>query len=829
MTGQVRVTFFAGLATLLTSLAFTPVFTVQTWFWPVLAALVLIGGTGALLRRRSAPAALVILAQMAVTALWITWQYAPDAFLGLVPGPGAFRDFSRLASAGATDAQDYGTPVPPTKGLEFLTVLGTCTVGLMVDALAVTFRRAALAGLPLLALYTVPASVVNGGLNWLLFVLAAVGYIALLIAEGRDKLSRWGRPLIPSSDPGRAGRGTVAEVQTAPFAAVGRRIGAAVIGLAIVVPAALPLADDALTKGAGGLFGNDGNGSGNNKLATIDPLVSLQRNFFQTEDLPVMTVKSDARSGSDLYMRMATLDQFDGTTWRRSPTNVRRLDELPPAAGLTDTVSQQPIHTEITTTKNIESSFLPVPYPLTDINISEGSWRVDVNTQNILSARSSRQIQDKNYKTTSLAIAPTAKQLADASGAPSGPGGPNANLANYLLVPSMPPIVARLAQQATKGAETPYDKALRLQDWLRSSGGFTYNATSNHGGTGAKAIETFLTGRVGYCEQFASTMAVMARQLGIPARVDVGFTAGQAQQGGTYLITAHDAHAWPELYFNNIGWVRFEPTPLGGAGQGSASVPAYASAPNQRAAIGTDNGGNSNNAQPTSTPSGDGAGSTPTANGAAQCKGLAGQALAQCQRDLGTNNTGAGGVVGRDIPLWAAIAIPLLLALLVAPSLLRIGIRRRRYRRARSDQVATANAGWDELRDSARDLGYSWTASETPRQAAARLARKGKLRHTHTEALARLTTAVEQARYAPRTGDTSTVIADVRTVRAGLARRVGRGQRVRSVVLPASTVVVLHWLGERIADLLDAIDRSGASAKRRLLSVSRRTRAAPGN
>jgi transglutaminase-like putative cysteine protease len=75
----------------------------------------------------------------------------------------------------------------------------------------------------------------------------------------------------------------------------------------------------------------------------------------------------------------------------------------------------------------------------------------------------------------------------------------------------------------------------------------------------------------------------MARQLGIPARVDVGFTAGQRQEDGTYLITAHDAHAWPGSYFNNIGWVRFEPTPLGGAGQGSASV-AYASAPNQRAA-----------------------------------------------------------------------------------------------------------------------------------------------------------------------------------------------------------------------------------------------------
>jgi transglutaminase-like putative cysteine protease len=611
-------------------------------------------------------------------------------------------------------------------------------------------------------------------------------------------------------------------VQTAPFAAVGRRIGAAVIGLAIVVPAAFPLADDALTKGAGGLFGNDGKGRGNSAITTIDPLVSLERNFFQADDLPILTLKTDAPAGSDLYLRMATLDNFDGTRWLRSTANVARLDRLPKTVGLSPEIRQRNVHTEITTTRNIESSFLPVPYPLTAIDISEGSWRVDVNTQNILSARSSRQIQDKDYKTTSLAIAPTPEQLAAASANPSQA------FARYLSLPDNLPLeVKDLAEKETEGAQTPYDKALRLQNWLSTSGGFKYDTSKR--GTGSDAIQTFLRDKAGYCEQFASTMAVMARSLGIPARVNVGFTSGERQPDGTtYKVSAHDAHAWPELYFSTIGWVRFEPTPIGGAGeagQGSANVPAYASAANQRAAIGAQNGGNGGTgSEPTAAPTEGGAGSTPTASGAAQCRGLGGQALAQCQRDLGTNNTGAGGVVGRDIPLWLLIVIVLALVLLVAPSLIRIGIRRRRYRRARSDQVATANAAWDELRDSARDLGYSWTASETPRQAAARLARKGKLRHKHIEALGRLTTAVEQARYAPHAGDTSMVIADVRAVRAGLARRVGRRQQVRAVVLPASTVVVLHWLGERIADLLDAIDRGGTAAKRRFLSVFRRTR-----
>ena len=814
MSGQTRVTFFAGLATMLAAVAFTPVFTVQTWFWPMLVALMLIGGVGVLLRRRSAPAAGVILAQVVVVALWITWLYAPSAVLGLLPGPGAFRDFADLASAGLTDANDYGTPVPATDGLEFLTVLGISGVGVIVDALAVTFRQAALAGLPLLALYTVPASVVDGGLNWFLFVLAAAGYIALLIAEGRDRLSRWGRPLIAaSSSPSRAGRGTVAEVETAPFGQVGRRIGAAVIGLAIVVPAVFPLADNALTKG-GGLFGDNGKG-GDNTVTTINPLVSLRREFWRPENVPIMTVKTDAKSPENLYLRMATLETFDGTDWKRSDTDLTRIDELPAITDLTDAVARTEVHAEIKTTKNIESSFLPVPYPLTDIKNLAGSWRVDVNTQNVLSANT-RQLQDKDYTTTSLDVQPTPKQLADAAGSPPG----EAYAADLTTPQGLPENVRQLALQVTEGAVTPYDKALRLQDWLRSSGGFVYDTSTRREGTGATAIEQFLSDKHGYCEQFASTMAVMARILGIPARVNIGFTMGQRQPDGSYLVSSHDSHAWPELYFTNIGWTRFEPTPIGtgGADPGRGSVPAYATAPDQDTATGqtanSDTTGGSDATEPTA-----GAAADPTQSSIPpQCRDLVAQLLRECL----AANSGATAPSGRTIPLWLLIGAPIVIGLLLTPGLSRVAIRRRRYRLAGSNAIAQANAAWAELRDAALDLGYSWAPSETPRQSAARLARKAKLRHRHEEALSRLTTTVEHARYAPVASDTSTAAADVRLVRAGLARRVGRAQRLRSVVLPASTVVLLHWAGERIADILDAIDRTGTALKRRALSVIRR-------
>ncbi len=823
MSGQIRVTFFAGLATMLAALAFTPVFDVQTWFWPMLVALLLIGCAGALLRRRSAPAAVVIGVQVIVVAAWITWLYAPNAALGLLPGPGAIRDFADLASAGATDAGDYGTPVPATKGLEFLTVVGTAGVGLIVDALAVTFRRAALAGLPLLALYTVPVSVVDGGLNWFLFVLAAGGYVALLIAEGRDRLSRWGRPLIAtSSNPSRAGRGTIAEVETAPLGQVGRRIGAAVIGLAIVVPALFPLADDALTSGSGGLFGDDGQG-GDRTLTLTNPLVSLRREFFRAENVQIMTVRTEgAANPENLYLRMATLDAFDGTDWRHSPADLTRLDELPqPAAlGLSDQIARNDVRTEIQTTKNIESSFLPVPYPLTGIENLDGSWRADVNTQNIL-GRNTREVQDQDYTTTSLDIRPTPDQLADAAASPGEA------YSGYLVTPqNLPRIVRDQALQVTEGAVTPYDRALRLQDWLRNSGGFVYDTSTRREGTGSTAIEQFLSDKHGYCEQFASTMAIMARTLGIPARVNVGFTMGQRQPDGSFQVSSHDAHAWPELYFSTIGWVRFEPTPIGTGGEdpGRGSVPDYATAPNQDSATGqVDNGNSSDGSATGPTPGGGGGGST-SSPVPSNCAGLPVQLLRECVND--PRGFAQSKPSGRSVPLWLLIGGPIVVALLVTPALSRVAIRRRRYRRAGTDPVARANAAWAELRDTAVDLGYSWSPSETPRQAAVRLARKAKLRQRDADALNRLTTAVERARYAPVAGDTSSVAGDVTQVRSGLARRVGRPQRIRSMLLPASTVVILHWFGERIADGLDAIDRAGVVIKRRVLAVVRRRRTA---
>jgi hypothetical protein len=133
----------------------------------------------------------------------------------------------------------------------------------------------------------------------------------------------------------------------------------------------------------------------------------------------------------------------------------------------------------------------------------------------------------------------------------------------YLELPGdFPPDVRDQALEVTAGATTAYDQARALQDWFRTEFEYSLEVPAGHS---SSAIEAFLQRRAGYCEQFAGTMAAMARAVGLPARVAVGFTPGALDETGSYRVTGRQAHAWPEIWFDEYGWVPFEPTPGRGA------------------------------------------------------------------------------------------------------------------------------------------------------------------------------------------------------------------------------------------------------------------------
>jgi hypothetical protein len=275
-----------------------------------------------------------------------------------------------------------------------------------------------------------------------------------------------------------------------------------------------------------------------------------------------------------------------------------------------------------------------------------------------------------------------------------------------LKVPGgMSPAIKETAIEVTSQATTAYDKALALQRWFTREGGFTYS-TSVKSGADVDYIAEFLDERVGYCEQFAGAMAIMARTLGIPSRVAVGFTQGAKDNTGMWHVTVRDAHAWPELWFDGVGWARFEPTPRSG---GTVLTPAYARS--------TDATGSQ---VPELRPFRDLEGFTPS--------------------------TGATSGSDRTVVPYVLMTLALVALAAACWPMARRRIRRR-GRLHRRDYADVVEGAWSEIADLAVDFGQPWSASSTPRQSAERLGRG--MSAAATQALRRLRVQVEQVRYAP--------------------------------------------------------------------------------
>jgi hypothetical protein len=312
---------------------------------------------------------------------------------------------------------------------------------------------------------------------------------------------------------------------------------------------------------------------------------------------------------------------------------------------------------------------------------------------------------------------------------------------------------------------------------------------------GARAIAAFLDTRRGYCVHFASTMAVMARQLGIPARVAVGFTAGTRDAKGRYVVGLHDAHSWPELYFEGVGWVAFEPTP----GSRTGSPPPWARP--GAAAV----GGVGATALPTPAATG-GPGTNP-----------------RVRAPEGFNNPKAAANANQSVfqrlnlPVVPTILVLLALLAGLVPGTTRWAVRRGRWRRTGTPEGVVA-AAWAELRDTLVDFGYLWHPSDSPRRGAARVTEEMALTGASAQAVRRLGAATERSRYATSLGEVGDLRADVETVRSALADATTSWGRARARWVPRSTREVARTLSERVADGFDALDDVVATVRERVFS-----------
>ncbi|WLW55737.1 DUF3488 and DUF4129 domain-containing transglutaminase family protein [Streptomyces sp. YU58] len=781
MSGRARLALCAWAATLMAACALLPLVDPATWIVQAGFLLAVQSGAGAATRRVPLARPLTVLAQALVGLMLLTLSFAREqAFVGMIPGPDAFVHFADLLRQGSDDIARYAIPAPlESDGIRLMLVGGVLIIGLAVDTLAVTFRSAAPAGLPLLALYSVAAGLSDGGADWLWFLVAAAGYLLLLLAEGRERLSQWGRVFggAPRTQGGAESGGAVAPVRT------GRRIGVVALGVALVVPLALPAMNGGLLENAGAGVGSGSGGGGT--ISAVNPLVSLRDNLNVDEDRQVMSLRPDKNADlSNLYLRIVSLDDFDGTTWKPSKRAITAVPDgtFPTPVGLSRDIKSTEFVTTITATDGYAQNWLPMPYPPSGVSIS-GNWRYEPEGMTLVGDHG-QTTSGLTYQVRSLDVQPTARQLADA------PAAPPALVREYTELPSsLPAVVGETARRVTEGITNPYEQAVALQDYFAVTGGFEYD-TRVQVGNGSQAIARFLRDKEGFCVHFSFAMAAMARSLGIPARVAVGFAPGTVE-GDTVSVGLKDAHAWPELYFEGVGWTRFEPTPSRG------TAPSYTAPETPGSSL-------PNPAQPSEAAS-----AAPSAAPSASDTCTPEQKkLNECQSESpaaapGDDNDISWWVVaGRWWYLrllgWLAVGL-VVLAVPLAPMLWRLRTRAVRlggHGRSEADSARHTLAVWEELTDTAWDFGIAPEESQTPRKAAARIVRIGQLDPATAAGVHRVADAVEQVLYAPRPRPTAGLAEDVRRATAGLNHTVSRGTKVRAVIAPRSTARVAWALSE---------------------------------
>ena len=302
---------------------------------------------------------------------------------------------------------------------------------------------------------------------------------------------------------------------------------------------------------------------------------------IQQSNSVVMHVQIDGDQAGlyDLHWRGVSLAKFDGHTWTnardasplsRRPDTSFALPSDGRAPRFYATASLQHeklIHYKVLMEPIGTNVFFLAPWAFSlrgdyrQIDADSGSSIYDYDFQRAIT----------RYEATSDIATPTAPQLRAA-----GRTYP-ASIANlYLPLPDIDPRIPRLTSQITSSAKTNYDKAIVIENYLRTRFGYTLQLPQ----TEVKdPVANFLFERKqGHCEYFASSMAVMLRTLGIPSRVVNGFRSDEFNDiTGNYVVRAKDAHSWVEAYFPGYGWQTFDPTPAGPAGtpQGWARLSLY--------------------------------------------------------------------------------------------------------------------------------------------------------------------------------------------------------------------------------------------------------------
>ena len=712
------------------------------WWGYAAGAVALVVAVG-LLTNRLRPAAPVLAAgaQLAALAMLVTALFTGSGVLGVLPGPAAAGELAALVADAATQIRTEVAPVPATPAMLLLVTVAFGVTAVAVHAIAVGAGAPAATGVLLLAVFAVPAALADELLPAWILAAAAAGFGLLLLARPGPLGGRL---------PWRPGTSAVAVVVMAVVVALG--VGAAAGGV-----------------GTAGRFPSTG-GTGAGRVGEIglSPFTSLRGELRQSVPTELFRVTGLPRPA---YLRALTLSSYvpdAGWQVRRPGRGTPLTAELPG--------SDAPGERASVRVENVgfRDYWLPVyGVPLSVSGPPAERWSYDPLSG---TAYSTRPQQEPSWTQEALVAVPTAEALRVGDGDVDGVD------PAFLSTNGVDPRVAAIAREVTGDAPTGFDRAMALTEWFSGPGSpFTYDLATAPGNGDDALVEFLTTGRRGYCEQFASAMAVMLRTLGVPARVAVGFTGGRpaddGADGGTRAVSTADAHAWVEAWFPAAGWTTFDPTPLI---DGRAIVPPYVA----QAAGETDD-----QTQPTTAQT-----RRPLPRRRRRRR-RARRRPSPCPTPLRptppaepARRVGLGTVA-------ALAAVVMVTAAVAAPAAWRARLRRRRLAAADAGGAGAADAAWAELLAESADRGAPATTSDTVRTGAERMVRAHGLDGRARRALDAVVGIVEESWYGavdPAPGALSVPVRDVsdtlRTVPAppapqalpGLGHRMARPGPERS-------------------------------------------------
>ncbi len=834
MNQRKHLTLVAAAASLLAALPLASVFEQWTWLIHSFLIVAVLCGVAVLIRSLRAPTWAPTAGMFAAGLLVVTWLYpSGHEIAGIIPSLDTFKHFNSLLTTAATEMSEFSAPVEDREGFLFLTTLGVGGVAIVIDLFAVVLRRPALAGLPMLAIYSVPVAVAEDSVSMIPFLLGAAGFLWLLVTDNVDRVRRFGRRF--------TGDGRDVDLwEPSPLAAAGQRLGFIGLALAVLLPLALP----GMTTGLLERFGNGTGagftgGAGNGRSVNLTAALSGELNRDHADPMIRVTNVDDDKP---FYLRFAVSDQLrnDGFV-NRSLGGGSRINNGLPTPDFANSGVSTAAHRATVEVLDLNQAFLPVYTAPSKVEGLDNTWQYDQATATIYSNRETTK--KRKYSFTYVKPEFTAADLRSAE--PLDPSSPI--VANYAKVPSPIGLVKDIVDRASQGKTTEYDKVMALLNYFSTSNGFVYTLSTDSGTSGSKIVD-FLTNKHGFCLQYSAALGWLLRQAKIPSRVAFGFTQGGTKQGNTVTLTSFNLHAWTEAYFPGFGWVPFDATPATGIG-GSVS-PAWAPNPSQPQT--SDPNSDTDVRAPGQAPSVD------PSSGAANSQ--AG----------GADPTGGAAKGAFDVKVLVttiavALGVLLLVLLLLSPALSR---RRRRRRRLKFNQAsaaafarvnaetgqqpspdvaggspdgrstavagglppddavfqtarANAHHAWDELMDTMTDYHVEIDDAETPRRTGVRLLERERLHDQAADGVRTLSTAEERARYALRPITGQELRTSLGAVRSALSARASRRVRIMAVLLPPS--VVQRWRFTMWQRFTDAANTVGGrrDAVVRTLSVRR--------